>query len=117
MVLLFGNKKIKMARKPGKKQGKSGRVYRGRLKIARKPGKKQKENPVRCTGECKTWDIREGSREGKTGTVLESQIIITLFVLQGLYLVSRHSYRYKNRFITFRNCIIDLVTQLDTFLS
>ena len=35
--------------------------------------KKQKENPVGCTGEGKSWkgNIREGSREGKTGTILE----------------------------------------------
>ena len=41
--------------------------------MARKPGKKQKENLVGCTGEGKTWEgnIRVGSREGLTGTVLE----------------------------------------------
>ena len=42
-------------------------------KMTRKPGKKQKENPLRCTGEGKSLkgNIREGSRKGKTGTVLE----------------------------------------------
>ena len=41
--------------------------------MAMKPGKKQKENPAGCTGEGKRWkgNIREESREGKTGTVLE----------------------------------------------
>ena len=42
------------------------------IKMARKLRKKQKENPVGCTGEGKRWkgNIREGSRESKTGTVL-----------------------------------------------
>ena len=44
-----------------------------KIKMARKPGKKQEENPVDYTGEDKRWNgnIREGSREGYTGTVLE----------------------------------------------
>ena len=45
-----------------------------RVKMARKPGKKQKENPVGCTGERKRWkgNIKEGSsREGNTGTAIE----------------------------------------------
>ena len=39
-----------------------------KIKIAKKPGKRQKENPARCTGEGKRWkwNIREVSREGKT---------------------------------------------------
>ena len=41
-----------------------------RIKMARKPGKKQKENPVVCTRERKRI-IRKGLREGKTGTVSE----------------------------------------------
>ena len=41
--------------------------------MARKPGKKQKENKVGCTGEGKRrkGNIREGLRDGKTGTVME----------------------------------------------
>ena len=44
-----------------------------KIKMARPPGRKQKENPVGCTGEGKGWkgNIRERSREDKTGTVLE----------------------------------------------
>ena len=44
-----------------------------KIKIARKTGKKQEGNPVGCIGEGKRCkgNIREGSREGKTGTVLE----------------------------------------------
>jgi len=45
-----------------------------KVKMARKPGKKQKENPVGCAaGEVKRrkGNIREGSREGRTETVLE----------------------------------------------
>ena len=38
--------------------------------MARKHGKKQNENPIGCTGEGKSINIREGSRESKTGTVL-----------------------------------------------
>ena len=43
-----------------------------KTKMTRKPGKKQKENSVWCTGEGKRWkgNVREGSRENKTGTVL-----------------------------------------------
>ena len=43
-----------------------------KIKMAKKPGEKQKENPVGCTWEGKTWkgNIREGSREGKTWTVM-----------------------------------------------
>ena len=46
---------------------------KNRMKMARKPGKKQKENLVRLSGEGNTCygNIREGSREDKTGTVLE----------------------------------------------
>ena len=49
LLLLFGDNKIKMA------------------------GKKQKENPVGCTGEgeIRKVYVREGSTEGKTGTVLQ----------------------------------------------
>ena len=40
-----------------------------KVKMARKPVKKQKENPVGCTGEGKyEKEIREGYREDKTGT-------------------------------------------------
>ena len=44
-----------------------------KIKMARKPEKKQKENLVGCTGEGKRLreNIRKGSREGKMGTVLE----------------------------------------------
>lgn len=44
-----------------------------KMKLARKSGKKQNGNPVGCTGESKRLkgNIREGSKEGKTGTVLE----------------------------------------------
>ena len=44
-----------------------------KTKMARKSGKKLKENLVGCTGEGKIWkgNIRERSREGKTGTVSE----------------------------------------------
>ena len=44
-----------------------------KIKMVRKPGKKQKENPVVCTREGKILkgNIRKGSREGKTGTVSE----------------------------------------------
>ena len=44
-----------------------------KMKMARKPGKKQKENAVACTGEGKRWkeNIWDESREVKTGTVLE----------------------------------------------
>ena len=44
-----------------------------KIKMTRKPEKKEKENPVRCIGEGKKRkrNIREVSREGKTGTVLE----------------------------------------------
>ena len=50
-----------------------------RIRTARKPGKIQKGNPVGRTGECKRGkgNIREGSREGKTGTVLELSNHIT----------------------------------------
>ena len=46
--------------------------YKNKIKMSRKPGKRQKENPARCTEEGKRWkgNIREGSREGKAGTVL-----------------------------------------------
>ena len=40
-----------------------------KIRMARKPGKKQKENPVGCTGESKRW--KGNMREGKTETVLE----------------------------------------------
>ena len=44
-----------------------------KTKMTRKPGKKQKENLVWYTGEGerRIGIIREGSRAGKTGTVLE----------------------------------------------
>ena len=44
-----------------------------KIKMTRKPRKKQKKNPVGCNGEGKRCigNIREGSREGKTGNVLE----------------------------------------------
>ena len=44
-----------------------------KIKMAKKPGKKQKENPVSCSDEGKRWkgNIREGSSEGRTGTVSE----------------------------------------------
>jgi len=49
-----------------------------KIKIARKPGKKPKENLVACTGEGKRWkgNIREGSRECKTRTVLELSLAV-----------------------------------------
>ena len=40
-----------------------------KVKMARKPGKKQKENPVDCTGESKRW--KGNIKEGKTRSVLE----------------------------------------------
>ena len=48
-MLLFDDNKIKMARKPGKKQKENlhGRVLLfddNKIKMTRKPGKKQKEN-------------------------------------------------------------------------
>ena len=51
-----------------------------KIKMTRKPGKKQKENPVGYTGEGKRCkgNIREGSREGKTVTVLELSFEVTL---------------------------------------
>ena len=51
-----------------------------KMNMARKPGKKQKENSVGCTGEAKRLkgNIREGSREGKTGTVLELSLEVRL---------------------------------------
>ena len=64
-LLSLLDKKIKMARKPGKKQGKSEvgggeyivirllSVLDNKMKMARKPGKKQRENPVECTGDGK----------------------------------------------------------------
>ena len=49
-----------------------------KINMARKPGKKQKENPVMFTGEGKRvkGNIRERSKEGKTGTVLELSLKI-----------------------------------------
>ena len=46
-------------------EGKSGTVFfydDNKIKMARKPGKKQKENQVECTGEGKLWkgNIRDG---------------------------------------------------------
>ena len=46
-----------------------------KIKMTRKPVKKQKRNPVGFTGEgnrCK-GNIREGSREGKTGTEIKKK--------------------------------------------
>ena len=44
-------------------------LFDDKLKMVKKPGKKQKKNPVGCTGEGKRW---EGNiREGKTETVLQ----------------------------------------------
>ena len=40
-----------------------------KIKMARKPEKKQKENLVRCTGEGRRW--KGNIREGKTETILE----------------------------------------------
>ena len=36
-----------------------------KIKMARKPGKKQKQNPVRCTGEGKRWkgNMRKGTKK------------------------------------------------------
>ena len=47
-----------------------------KIKIARK---KQNENPVGCTGEGKILksNTREGSREGKTGTVFQLSLAPT----------------------------------------
>ena len=44
-----------------------------KIKMARKPAKKQKENPVECTGEGKRWkgNIWEGLIKSKMETVLE----------------------------------------------
>ena len=44
-----------------------------KIKMERKPRKKQKENTVECIGEGKRrkGNIREGSRKYKTGTALE----------------------------------------------
>ena len=44
-----------------------------KMKMARKPGKKQMENPVGCTREGKRRKgcIREESRKDRSGTVLE----------------------------------------------
>ena len=42
-----------------------------KIKMARKPGKKPKKNPVTGKGERLKGNIREGSREDKTGTILE----------------------------------------------
>ena len=44
-----------------------------KITIARKPGKKQKENTVGCTGEGKL--LKGNNREGKTRTVLELSLI------------------------------------------
>ena len=55
-LLLFDDNKIKMARKPGKKERISGWVLLfddNKIKMARKPGKEEKEYPVGCTGEGK----------------------------------------------------------------
>ena len=48
-------------------------LFNDKIKMARKPGKKQKEDPVGCTGEGKRWEgnIREGLRKVKTETVME----------------------------------------------
>ena len=44
--------------------------------MVRKPGKKQKENPVKYIEEDNRWKgyIREGTKEGKTGIVLELRL-------------------------------------------
>ena len=44
-----------------------------KIKMSRKPVKKQKENPVGYIGKGKIWkgNVRNGSRDGKTGIVLE----------------------------------------------
>ena len=44
-----------------------------KIQMIRKPGKIRKKKPVACTGEGKRLEgnIREGSGESKTGTVLE----------------------------------------------
>ena len=77
LLFFFNDNKVKIARKPGKKQGKSGIIlllfHGNKMKMARKPGKKQKENSIGCTGEVKKLKgkIREGSREGITVTISE----------------------------------------------
>ena len=50
-----------------------------KIKMARKPGKKQKKTPVGYTLEGKRWkgNIRERSRAGKTGTVLGLSLEVT----------------------------------------
>jgi len=48
LLLLFDDNKVKMARKPGKKQGKTGRVHRGKVRDEK--------------------EIREEHREDETGT-------------------------------------------------
>ena len=57
-----------------------------KIKMARKHGKKQKKNPVGCIGEGKRWkgNIREGSREGKTGTVLELSLEVRLVLTMAM---------------------------------
>ena len=45
-----------------------------KIKMTRKPGKKQKENTVGCAGE---GNIRKGSREDKTGTVLDLSLYVS----------------------------------------
>ena len=52
LQLLFGDK-IKMARKPMKKQKENTMLFDNKIKMARKPMKKQKENLVGCNGESK----------------------------------------------------------------
>ena len=47
-----------------------------KIKMARKPGKKQKENRVGCIGEGKRWKGNIG--EGMTGTIFELSLEVTL---------------------------------------
>ena len=66
-------------------------VVDNKMKMARKPGKKQKENPVRCSGEDKRWkgNIREASGKGKPGTVMELSLEVR-WPLWGLKLMYTH---------------------------
>ena len=71
--------------------------------MAREPGKIWKENPVGCTGEDKRLkgNIREGSREVKTVTVLELSTL-------SWYLISM-KFCTQLPLINTLQCILDIV--------
>ena len=58
-----------------------------KIKVARKAEKLEKENPVGLAGEGNRWkgNIREGSRESKTRTVLELSFRVGLLATSFIY--------------------------------